>query len=336
MAKRRKRRVDPLLEQAEANASLRYAPEESALQALIGQAHEDLKTDRRVAGALTRTAVRSARSSIPALHQIYNQAARGVKVAQDDVEAAFNQAGVTPDNAFRLVAETEGTAYRQRMAAEAAGARKEAVRQINEARLGRVFAYGAAKDRYNSTVNQLQQRASDLRGERNSFLVSELGRLRDEEAQRQTQVDVATIQQGLDPRTGKPLPGTNAAGAFKPASRSDRKLFSTALARAIDLAPDYATAKISRKDAAEELRAGVARDSKSGDPGFKAIPDQLAVRVALDMAYNQSISPGTRRELLERGFRPNELPGVKYFKNKERRRAERLKSTVGKVDVGIF
>lgn len=327
MAKKRGRGRRSFRSIAEANAELRYAPEASALQALLGQAHQDYRTDVRSANALARTTIQGARGSRPLLKQIYHQAARGVKVAQRDIDTAFNQAGVTPDNAFKLASDAEGTAYRQRMTAEAANARRETVRNVRDAQLGRFFALGAAKDQYNQSRSQLNQRATDLLGERQTFVLSELGRMQDAAANRRNQRKVALIQQGIDPKTGKPIPGGKAdkGGEFAPASRSDRKLFSTALARALDLAPDYAKTNISRSAAAKELRAGVAASGKgrSRDPGFRAIPDQLAVQVALDMAYRGSVSAGTRRALLQRGFRPDQLGGgVRFIHNRKRRQTE--------------
>lgn len=330
MAKRR--RGNRLVELAEANTDLRYGPEESSLQALLGQADEDYKIDRRVASGTAATAIRGARKARPLLRKIYNQAAIGVKAAQDDVEAAFNQAGVTPDNAFKLVAESEGTAYRQKMAAEAANARRETVKQVQQARVGKVFALGAARDRYNQTRSQLDARAQDLSGERQSFLISELGRMRAERADRRAETrnaragrqnakEIALIQQNRDPKTGKPLPGTG-ANAFDPASRSDRRLFQTKLARAVDNAPDLIKAGYSRKEVAAMLRAGLS-DTAAGGPGlgFKAVDDELAVRAALDMAMRGSLSAQTRAEMLdERGIRPKSIQGLNYIANKRKRR----------------
>lgn len=318
MAKKNKRRS--LQEIAEANANLRYGPESSALQALVGQATEDYRTDVRSAGAMARTVARGARKSRPLLHKIYSQAASGVKAAQEDIDAAFNQAGVTPDNAFRIASETEGTAYRQKMTAESAAARRETVRQVHDARLGKIFAVGAAKDKLNSTVGQLQQRATDLLGERQSFLTSELGRMQGERADRRNALKVTRIQNQLDPNTGKPL----VTNPFKPATRSEGKEFTSDLARALDLSPDYAKANIGRDAAAKELRSGVKASGKGAnrDPGFSKIKDPLAVKAALDMAYRGSVSAKTRKELLERGFRPAELDGVRYIRNKKRRQTE--------------
>ena len=312
MAKRKRLRD---IEAADANAELRFGPEASGIQALLGQAQEDFKTDRRVAGSTARTVIRGARRARPLLKSIYNQAAHGVKVAQDDVEAAFNQAGVTPDNAFRLVAETEGTAYRQKMAAEAAHARRQTVRDVQEAKLGKVFAMGAARDRYNQTVGSLQQRGQELLGQRQAFLTSEVARMKAERQDRNNARDIALIQQNRDPRTGKPYPGSREP--FKRASNDDRSQMRTALARALDIARDYPKANIDRAAAASELREGVR--ASGDDPGFRAIGDQLAVQVALDMAYRGSISNKTRAELLDQGFRPSELSGVRYIADKRKR-----------------
>lgn len=331
MAKRR-RGVRPRdLQIAQANTNLRYAPEERSLAALVGQAREDYKTDVRVAKGMAATAIRSARQSRKPLRRIYNQALTQADVAQQDVEQAFQQAGAGAD-VFRAATARESALNRQRVAGAAARAYRETVSQANEARLGKIFAMGAARNRFTDTVRQLQQRQLDLTGEKRMYLMGELGKAQAERAKvresrrsqrysRETQLQVAEAQQ-----QGK------GGGGFEKASRSESRLFTTAYAKAMRRARDSVEGGDSRSQAMNDLISGVPAVPKGAAgknspalPALGAIPDQLAARAAVEMAYNGFISPKTKRKLLDRGIRISDLAGArrppKTAKARRRRKA---------------
>jgi len=74
MAKRRHRRADPLLRQAERETQVRYAPEKSALRELLYEAKQDLRTGlaaEQGAADGIRAAVKAAE---PEIRRVYGAA----------------------------------------------------------------------------------------------------------------------------------------------------------------------------------------------------------------------------------------------------------------------
>lgn len=327
--------------QAEANAELRYGPQQRALGALVDQAKQDLRTDRRITAGTAAATIRGARESRRQLHKIYQQASNGQQIAQHDVEAAFGSAGVGADNPYALASTRETAAFRQRLTGEAARARKDTVDLENQARLGKLFGFQQARQRYQDTRAQIRDQARALGDERSVYFLSELGRLQGERAQRRNARRIALINKGIDPKTGKLFPDLKKKdkgkgdGGFDPASRSESRSFTNEFARLKDLGATYAKQGSPRKQLARNLRAGIPSEpyeengKKLRTPNVPASRDPLALRAALDMAYKGYISDQTVRKLHTVGIRADDLPGGMTYTQWLKRGAGRAHRPVG-------
>lgn len=329
---------------AKANAELRYGPQERALGALVEQARHDMKMDRRLVAGQAASTIRGARQSRGQLHKVYSQAASGLEVAQDDVEKAFGTAGVGPANPFALASDRESAAYRQRLTSAAAQARKETVDLENQARLGKLFGYQQARQKFMDTRAQIRDQARQLGDERAVFTLAELGKQREAAAGRRNQRAVAKIQQGIDPKTGKPLPGSKAAERaagkkkFDPASRSESRLFTTDYSIALDYGKAYVQQGKDRAHAEQMLRRGKPSNAKKGTARVPQIRNQDALAAALDVAYQGYVSPSTVRKLHAAGIKIRGLTDAKTRKQyanrfgnakklkKRRERASRIRA----------
>jgi hypothetical protein len=307
--KRRKHRGGhPLLNTANANANLRYAPEERGLAALVGQARADLGTDLRVNAGVADTAARSARRSRPALRKIYNTAKTQVRTATADVNRAFSQGGLTPQNIFEVASARELGGDRSQLSVEAASAKRDAVRQEAMAHLGRIAADAASRGRYRDTVSQLNQRASELTGEKADFALSQLNALREashkgdvtpsQRYTRATQLKVARIQQSgkagkkKKKKTGSaetdaPPKGTTRATAVQIREMKD----AVAKARSVvEQLRDPATIKALANPSDPSVKPlKINRNDRKqiGDLALRRSGvTQTALQLALDMAFN--------------------------------------------------
>ena len=146
---------------ARANARLQFGPQRRALDQLVQAAKSEYKTDVKIADGLAKAAVVSARKSRKPLRQIYNRAQRQANVAHGDVEAAFGRIGSGASD-WQAVTAREFGLEKQRTASAAAAAQSETVEQANEARLGRLGARSAARNRYLSTLSDIRGQAQGL------------------------------------------------------------------------------------------------------------------------------------------------------------------------------
>jgi hypothetical protein len=342
MPKNRQRRRD--VRTARANARLRYAPEQRALSALVGEAKGELKTDLKLARGLATSAISSAREARRPLKRAYRQAARSADQAQLDVEAALGRTGTGTDAFKALNARHFGLAQEAR-ARELAAERSDLIQQENQARLGKFFAANAARQNYRSTIDKLAQRAGELRGERAQFVVDQLGQLQGARAETREKRRAATLQhqrsqsnirlQGrVSQRAAEKAAARKAEekrleaqgkGPFEAATREDRQQFQSAFAQADSWVKKLRAAKKdnwSQKEIRDALVQGT--PSAEGSQGVPKIDNQLAIRAAMEMNYGTNVSRGTVRRLRSFGLLPRDVPGIttpKQFKRRQVRLA---------------
>jgi hypothetical protein len=315
---------------AEAEAKIRFGSERAGLAALVGQAQEEYKTDLRTARGMAATAIRSARKGRRPLRKIYNEAQAAADTAHQDVEAAFGRLGAAADP-FKAVTDREFALAEQRRADSAAAARRDLIAQENEAKLGRMFAVGQAKTRYTSTLNQISDRLRDVGDREGAYIVSRLGELREAGTKHRQAIELENIKHEHDlaeidrrARSGGGRGG--GGGGADRASRAELRSFTAKFAKAFSHAKDYSQAGDARRIAADDLTRGVpsstvvSKGKKLKDPGVPAIDDQLAVAVALDMAYDGVISRRNTQRLHQAGIKVADLPGA--FTRAQRQRQQ--------------
>lgn len=310
MATKQQRRV------VRANTRLRYRPEQRALEALFDQAREDYKTDRRVASGLAATAIRSARRSRKPLEKLFARSQAAADQAHQDVEVAFGRTGTGADP-FKAVTDREFALDQSRRADALRQERTALVKQENQAKLGRLFAMGAARQRYNSTVRQLQEREGDLRSERLDYQVSQLGQLQEEARQRKHAKDIVRMQMGDSGGKGK------GKEPFERASRDDRRQFRSDFAEAHSIARKLMkdpTQTWTREEMATALTEGT--PSGEGTQGVPKIGDQLAIQSALDMVFGNAVSRKNVRRMRDFGIRIADVPGARTVRQNQRRVAK--------------
>jgi hypothetical protein len=214
---------------------------------------------------------------------------------------------------------------------------------------GAQFAAGAAHDKLVDDLTKILQRKQDLAGERGAFKAATMGQLEEAARKRATDIKIAsghdtaaanradaTITQqernskrsaGIDPDTGKPIPGgkldpkaqkkgkrVTASGA--PAVSADAHLAFQNKVQEIASYVDRYKGKVSRKEIVAKLQKGrpqqtVYADPKTGNPvakntpGAVAVPltkipqyqPDLAMSAALDVALDGHLSRPTQQKL---------------------------------------
>lgn len=322
-----------LRKRARRSANLRYGGEERALGALMQEAEQDYRTDRRVANATSRAAAAAARASRRPIRKAYRQAQTQADVARQDVNASFGGLSAAADP-FKAVTEREFALEKQRTAGEAAEARSDAIARERDAKVGRVFALGAAKQRHNAAIADLLAQASALRSEKGEYAASQLDEYlaardqQDFEAEqnrldRKSARENTLLNQGRDPKTGEPLDKPNKSGRekFDPADRAQLRMFQDDFAvanqwiaklrevKATKNNPKTGTKKGDKPfDNPEKLQEILT--SGNNDLGVPKVDDQLAIKAALDMAYKKYVTPQTWDRLYAAGFRVADLPGA--------------------------
>jgi hypothetical protein len=323
MARKRDRRI------AQAEALVRFGPERSTLSALLGEAKSQYRQDVRSARGAAKSAIRGARAARKPLQQVYDRALSQADVARQDVETAFGQIGAGAD-VFRAATERETSLNRQQIADASARAQQELTDRAQEARIGRQFAVGAARSKYRADLSQLADRLRDLGDREGAFVVGRLGELGESRANRRTQLQIqreaAAEREELENikqqdrlelerlrQSGRAGGGGGGGiGGNKPATRAELRSFRSNFAKALRYANDYEAQKYARSRAADELTTGKPAAKIDGQvyPAVPSIGDQLALNVALDMAYGGVVSRRNAQRLHQIGIRVKDLPGA--------------------------
>jgi hypothetical protein len=314
MAKKKRSGRQRDIDTATAEALVRYGPQKSELLGLIGDLKGQYKSDVTGIKAQTGAQIAGIRRSRPVARKAFNTALHQADIAHRDVDAAFGALGTAADP-FEAATAREFGLNRARTASGRAQALSDLTQEAISARAGKQYGLYRAKAEYRSDLSKLRDRLSDLGDQEGAYIVGRLGDLSDKRASRRLQsklqdkaqkgrLELEDIkhQHKLDEDKAKAK-----AQGTKPASRSEFRNFRTDFSKALRYARRYATENHPRSVAADELITG----TKSGVP---AIDDQLALSIALDMAYDGHVSKTNTRRLHQVGIKVADLPGALSLK----------------------
>jgi hypothetical protein len=344
MAKKHSK-LDHDIRVAKQRAKVRFGPEQSTIHALVGQAKATRDSDLSSADAAAKSAIHFANKSRKPVAKVFKVARTEADAARSDVESAFGRLGGAADP-FRAATSREQAGAHERVALAGANALHELTQRKLEAQAGRQYAKTQVKAEFRKNMGDLGNRLKDLGDRSGAFIAQEAASLAEARAQRMVPTrtarlnirahgretaakiradkekaatklaadkDLAKYKAGLRPAGGGGL------GGSKPASRSETRGFESDFAKALSYANKYAKKGLPRSTARGELIPGVpATKNSQGVPG---ISNQLALNVALDMAYRGYVTPGHARRMHKAGLRVADIPGLRSSAKAKRQAA---------------
>lgn len=338
MAKKKPTRASRWASDAALQALVRYGPETSGLTELARQAQQDRDTTIRQAHGSAASMMGSIDTARPEVAQIYDQA--GLDQARTASLLSSQTAGLSgvadPIRAATANEEAQGSRHLTEM--RASNLADLSNRRV-QARSGEQFAVQGAQQRYVQDIAKVLQRRQDLAGEKGAFEASTvnsleqayLGRaLSSRNSQRSaSQSERNSVRSsGIDPDTGKPIPGgkldpkakPHTATGQTPVSRDKHLEYQNSIKSIASYAQKY-KGHLSRHEIVQKLTQGRPQssgyaDPKTGAPVAKGTPGavpytlakipqfapDLKMTAALDVALDGHLSRATQRALSKAGF----------------------------------
>jgi hypothetical protein len=331
-----RKKTDPYLEQAGAQALVRFGPEMSALRQLLAQASQSYEDRVRQAKTGRQFTVGAVDAAGPAVQQAY---------------AGAHQA-VSP--AFQSQGGVEHSALNARMAESQALAKSQLAARRTSAIEGEGAQMAQALRDRNREQSQIGGRGLDLVREMGAFTSATAGELAAGDAASQAEAAWRSAQlgqqernsirsAGFDPDTGLPLPGGKADPKKEKGEPWATPEAQGNAADEFDSLRGFAAtlrgAGVSRRDAARALQSG--RD-ESEVPVYRTVPNasggtkqekvlnadgtpkmkkvsgipkaksQLILTAALDQAYDEHLSRRTQRLLHQRRIKIKPLGATTF------------------------
>jgi hypothetical protein len=353
MAKRN-RKVNPDIRTAQQRATVRFSPERSTIKALIGDAQARFGADLTAADAGAKSAIQFAGQARKPTVAIFKTARSQADAARSDVEAAFGKLGGAADP-FRAATTREQTGAAQRLALARAEALNDLTSRKLEAKAGGQYATNTARAAYRTDVGDLGQRLRDLGDRQGAFVAQEAAAIANARHMQGIPIRVAKINASGRTRAAKVAARAKARenakafsnsvklegvkqtgrerlaaqgrakkhrtglGTNKPASRSELRMFQSDYSKASSFARQFKKENFSRGEA----RRFLIRGEKGQNP---AIGNNLALSVALDMAYDGHLSRANHRAMKGIGVRTRDIGGLVTYTDWYRRNQRMLTS----------
>jgi hypothetical protein len=185
-----RRRNQPLLDQAQTNAFLRYQPELDALTAAIRAAQANRRTTVRTARSAAEGVYDSVEDALPDAKRIYRQAGRQQMRTADTLIGTDLQGLDGAANSIVAGAALEqaaaGNRIEQARADTLSGLREMQV----QAKAGEQFAVNNAQRQFTSDLKEILAARRSLGSQQGAFLASEIARLVGEKKARQLQLQL--------------------------------------------------------------------------------------------------------------------------------------------------
>jgi len=335
----------------------KYGPQVSQIKDLYGTAGDQRTSDIEAAKAGSQSAQMYAKNAEPGVRQIYSDATTSTNQANDDVTAAFSKIGSAAD-VFKAATAREQGGAKTRITSQGTAALQELIDRGVAAKAGEQLAVGKANTDYGATTKTLSQKLLDIAGARGAGIAASLGSLASDRAGNQTKIDIAKIGAGAranDRATSGAFAGMTDAeiGDLTPAQRqakvdtfnaskgspkktdrrtaNERQDLSAEFNKALTYAQGYKEQGDPRETASRTLLRGKPASSKGtkGKPDYEvidAVPsfDQLALAVALDMAYDKRVSAANARKLHALGYKVSDVTGAVSSTAYQQKRSNKL------------
>lgn len=171
--------VDPITQQAAADADVRYGPEEFMLESLAVEALRELQGDIATQGTIAESLQAAAQQAQPRMQAAYQSAISAIEGLEDfDIDV-----GGDIGERFEAAGERESAAAQGRLQEGLAGAMGELVHRQVGAEQGRAFGTQRALSEYDEDLRKINEQRMRIAGERGSFAVSQAGKIREARTQ---------------------------------------------------------------------------------------------------------------------------------------------------------
>jgi hypothetical protein len=318
---------------------VRYGPELGALTALLKQAQQTRSEQlgsARTANAAIQSSLDLAR---PEARNVYTAAQRTAN-AQNAITAP-SLAALPAGNPYSAAAAIEQGGLKSRLAESKAATLSELSQRRVDAAAGYAGTRRQAQRDYGKTLDQLATRRLGIKKEAGAYIASTIDDLVGADAKSRAEAKRlaaqltasrgnAWISAGVDPATGKPIPGgrldpdapQNQPDVKKPSkpTGADRTASAT-FSRALGIIQQRDAMKKNQVPDAKVRRAGLAELLLQGnrDDGLPAIPRAI-LSAALDMHYDKALSDNTVRLLHQAGYKVKRFPNAVTRRQRARNR----------------
>jgi hypothetical protein len=205
MAKKKKPRLSNDQVIATAEGDVQYGPQITQIRDLYTDAAHQRVSDINSAKQSAQSAVAFAHAQRPTVKAVYRRGGQQADRTAADVNAAFGKLGADNPYGAQIAAEQGGA--RNRINESRIQALQELTERATGAKAGMALAINQARASYRQNKGTLDQKLSDLLGQRGTFIAGRMASLANEQANRRNKIDVANI--GADARTN--VAKTNAA-----------------------------------------------------------------------------------------------------------------------------
>jgi hypothetical protein len=355
MAKKKAaRRRSRFADDAALQALVRYEPEESGLKALAQQARADYGVSVRQAQTTGDLTLQAAREAIPAVSKIYDKA--GLDQAGTANLVSPELAALTGPGAATL--QRGGALEVAQQLGNLRSAKAAALEDLNTravaARQGQQYGILGARQKFTADMAKILGQSQSLQRQKGAFTASTIGSMTEAALGRElsarnsarsartsaansrrsaAQSERGSIRSsGIDPDTGKPIPG----GKLDPATKKPKPGTRTATGRKLAPSGEHRTVRDNIAKGVQSLKTldperNIANwgpygqlleqgqkpitfhDPTTGKPVIrpngtpKVSPDipaigHLPTRVALDLYYHRGITADTKRLLADAGY----------------------------------
>lgn len=345
---------------AQVNALLRFRPEEDVLLAAVRQAYANRRLATRQAHGQAEGLISAVAETMPAARKVYRDQAKSQRFAADVYGTDIAELGPVADS-IEAGAALERRTARDQLAQARSGTLTGLTQQRIAARAGEQFAVAKGRSDFIADIKEILAQKASLADRKGAFVQSEIARLADAAADRR--IDLRQISQsernsqrtaGIDPDTGRPIPGGKLDPRPDPKDRFDatpatykdankqigkaiavlgqldpekdpagRHDYRRLLITGHDSQPIYATDPTTGKRTPALDKNGIPKVT----PEIPAIDKAYAI-AAVQMYYDGHISRQTIKTLHDLGIKVKRLP-VKPPTGRRQRRDDRQKDRPG-------
>jgi hypothetical protein len=314
---------------AKAEGDVQFGPQLSQIRDLYTEAAKQKLSDIGSAKQTAASTIAFANQNRPTVKTVYARGASQADKTAADVNAAFGKLGANNPYSAEIAAEQGG--MRNRIEEARIGALQNLTDAAVGAKAGRGLAINQARAAYRESKSTLDQKLSDLLGQRGSYIAGRLATLGNQAADRANKVKVAKIGAGAGmnkPITSGAFAGMTPAdvnklsdaqrqakidaynkgkggGSDGRAKLPERTKFSDAVNKAMTYAQHGFDQGFTRQQVATTLRQGspIPKGGGQATPSFGA----LVVTAANDMIYDGHISRQTAKLLHQNGIKVGDI-----------------------------
>src|SRR3954470_17513684 len=217
-----------LRRQAQAEATLRTAPQASVLREMLIQAMSDRDVAIKAATGSAKGVTAAVNKAGPSLKHVYHDAINQAHGTSATVDATLSSMGAVAGPYQAAMARERGTGA-DRLSQSLTSALSELSNRRIEAAAGRAQATNAALSEYSTTKAKLTRQASDLANQSGLYASTRLGELTDAErkARQQAHQQALTrhaqaVQNALSRKNSRLTAGVDAQGKVIPGGAKDK------------------------------------------------------------------------------------------------------------------